>query len=65
MIHAKQTVAARLRGGGGLGEGTPLFLKILTEFSHIGFLPKVEKVIFSYFGAKVTGKSSWKTEKSG
>jgi hypothetical protein len=23
----------------------------------------VEKVIFSYFGAKVTGKSSWKTEK--
>jgi hypothetical protein len=58
-------------GGGGY---LPLILKIFTEFSPIlryafshfrvgflpfwGLLPKVEKVIFSYFGAKVTGKYS-------
>ncbi len=57
------------RHRGGLGGYPPAFENSDWIFSHFeicclpfrGLLPKVEKVIFSYFGAKVTGKSSWKT----
>ncbi len=66
---SKNSVA--VRPGAGRGVTPPAFENFDWIFSHFrvcflpfrGLLPKVDKIIFSHFGAKVTGKSSWKPEK--